>query len=244
MIESPNYRPPIPEETRIKYEKHLASILRWQDGIFTTTQEETDLDHTRDMQRILEDIEKRFIHLPTEINFTTVSHMIYIHDAGEILAGDLTHSHPNYTDLKPKVKRRERAAFRLLSRSLEDNAIKTLTRDLYKRVHEKSPDDKESQLTDYIDKVQAVRFGLVNVFPSSSLRNLQRRRIQLNHTMATLFKPADGLVGSLESPYSRMEAIELINEDLGNFLVQGFKKHEIQPYSDVVSTFPTYGTWE
>ncbi len=185
------------------------------------------------MLLILEDIGHQFIHIPSEVNFTTVSHMIYIHDAGEILAGDLTHSHPNYDEVRPRVKRREVAAFRLLSRSLEDEPTKTAVRDLYRRVHAKSPEDKEAQLTDYIDKVQAVRFGLINVFPPSTMKNPERRRIQLNHTMTTLFKPANGLVNSLDSSYSRAEAIGLIKEELRNFLVQGYKKHEIQPYLDL-----------
>ena len=116
-----------------------------------------------------EDIGHQFIHIPSEVNFTTVSHMIYIHDAGE-MAGDLTHSHPNYDEVRPRVKRREVAAFRLLSRSLEDEPTKTAVRDLYRRVHAKSPEDKEAQLTDYIDKVQAVRFGLINVFPPSTMK--------------------------------------------------------------------------
>ncbi|OGK36845.1 hypothetical protein A3F03_00660 [Candidatus Roizmanbacteria bacterium RIFCSPHIGHO2_12_FULL_41_11] len=239
LEKSPNYRPPVSDSIRAEYERGLAKILRWENGFLPTSKKESDLDHVRDMLLILEDIQQRFMHIPNEVNFTTVSHMIYIHDAGEILAGDLAHTHPYYTDLKPKVKKREIAAFRLLSKSLEDEATKTIARDLYRRVHGKSPDDKEARLTDFIDKAQAVRFGLINVFPAKNLKTSEKRKMQLNHAMTTILKPADGLVRSLESPYSRIEAIELIEEELGNFLAQGYKKHEIQPYFDLFSTFPT-----
>ena len=232
----PTYSPPIPDEIRLEYEKHLSETMRWENGLLSSNTEESDLDHVRSMLLILEDIEQKFVHIPNEVNFTTVSHMIYLHDAGEILAGDLVHSHPYYSSLKPKVKKREIAAFRLLSRSLEDETTKTVARDLYRRVHGKSANDKEAQLTDFIDKAQAVRFGLINVFPAKKLKNSERIKIQLNHAMAILLKPAENLLQSLDSPYSKIEAVDLIREELGNFLTQGYKKHEIQPYLDLFSS--------
>jgi len=210
--------------------------MRWENGIFPSDIPESDLEHVDGMLEVREEIANRFIHIPNEVNFTTVSHMIYIHDAGEILAGDLSHSHPNYDALKPKMKRREIAAFRLMSRDIDDESIKILARELYKRIHDKSQVDKEAQLADFIDKAQAVRFGLANVFPGRNLRNSQRRTVQLNHAINALLKPGISLVRALNSPYSKTEVLGLIEEELRAFIPHGYREHEIQPYIEQLKT--------
>ena len=238
---SPSYYPPIPDKIKIEYENNLRKIMRWESGLLTPSIPESDLEHVRDMLIFLEDIKQNCIHIPAEVNFTTTSHMIYIHDAGEILAGDLAHTHPNYSNLKPQVKKKEKAAFRLLTRAIENEATKNLARELYKRCENKSPNDKEAQLTDFIDKAQGVRFGVKYVYPGTDIKNPQRRAIQLNQAASVLLKPAEALVWALESPYSKKEAIELIKKELEIFTSFGYRIKEVQPYLNRVSSFSLNG---
>ena len=108
----------------MRYEEGLSQIMRWENGIFPSDIPESDLEHVDGMLEVREEIANRFIHIPNEVNFTTVGHMIYIHDGGEILTRDLSHSHPEYDILKLRLKRREIAAFRLMSRDIEDEPTK------------------------------------------------------------------------------------------------------------------------
>ena len=139
------------------------------------------------------------------------------------------------------MKRREIAAFRLMSRDIDDESIKILARELYKRIHDKSQVDKEAQLADFIDKAQAVRFGLKNVFPAAAIRNRNTREIQLNHAITVLLKPADSFIQSLTSPYSKEEAQRFIKEVLESFTNQGYKSSEIGPHLSRASLMSANG---
>lgn len=232
----PSYNPPIPNKLRIKYEKYLAGIIRWENGTLSSTREENDLEHTRGMLVILEDIEHDCPNIAGEVDFTLVYPMAYIHDAGEIYAGDLAHTHPDYDNLKPQVKRRERAGFRLLSRSLRDKETKHFARELYKRVEEKSTTDKEAQLVDFVDKTQAVRFGVNYVYPGHKIVNVQDRVDHLNRTANVLLKPAEALIHALESPQAKKEALDLIKREIERFTMNGYSHKEMQPYIERVSS--------
>lgn len=233
----PAYNPPIPDNLRIKYEKYLAGIIRWKRGTLSSNREENDLEHTRDMLIILEDIECDCTSIASEVDFTAVYPMAYIHDAGEIYAGDLAHTHPDYDNLKPQVKRRERAGFRLLTRSLEDEATRNLARELYRRLQQKSATDKEAQLVDFVDKAQAVKFGINYVYHGNGIVNVQDRALHINRTANVLLKPAGILVRALESPYAKKEALELIKKELERFTTKGYSIEEMQPYLNRVSSW-------
>lgn len=235
------YCPPIPDELRVKYEEGLSQTMRWENGLLLPDIPESDLEHVGGMFEIRDEMAKRFIHIPNEVNFTTVGHMIYIHDGGEILTSDLSHSHPEYDILKPRLKRREIAAFRFMSRSIEDEPTRILARELYRRAHEKAPNDKETQLADFIDKLQAVRFGLQHVFHGSTLKNSHKRTIQLNHATTVLLKPAEAFVESLRSPHSKEEALRFIKGELEDFVRKGYRSSEISPYLQRVSSFSVNG---
>ena len=235
------YTPPITAELRARYEEGLSQTMRWEKGLLTPDMPESDLDHVGGMFEIRDEIAGRFVHIPNEVNFVTVGHMIYIHDGGEVLTSDLSHSHPEYDILKPRLKRREIAAFRFMSINIEDEPTKKLTRELYRRVHEKAPYDKESQFTDLLDKLQAVRFGLQYVFHGSTMKNAERRAIQLNHAIEVLLKPTEAFIKSLKSPYSKEEALIFINEELQNFARKGYRSSEISPYLRRVSSFSING---
>lgn len=233
----PFYNPPIPDNLRITYEKFLAGIIRWENGTLSSSREENDLEHTRDMLIILEDMEHDCPNIAGEVDFTTVYPMAYIHDAGEIYAGDLAHTHPDYDNLKPQVKRREKAGFRLLTRALRDERTKHLARELYERVEQKSPTDKESQLVDLVDKIQAMRFGIKYVYPGDRIVDIRQRIVHLNRTANVLLKPAEALIYALESPYSKREAVVFMRGELEHFTSYSYSYEEIQPYLSRISSW-------
>ncbi len=230
----PAYNPPIPDNLRIEYEKQLGKIIRWKGGILPSSREENDLEHTREMLIILENIEDNCTNIASEVDFTAVYPMAYIHDAGEIYAGDLALTHPNHHSLKPQVKRRERAGFRLLTKSLEDEYTRNLARELYRKLEQKAPTDKESQLVDFVDKVQAVRFGIDHVYPGNRMVNAQDRVAHLDLTANVLLKPAEGLFRALKYPHSKKEALGLIQKELERFTTKGYSIKEMQPHLNKV----------
>lgn len=232
----PTYNPPVPDDLRIRYEKSLAGIIRWESGTLSSSREENDLEHTRGMLIILEDIEHGCPNIADEVDFTIVYPMAYIHDAGEIYAGDLAHTHPDYDNLKPHVKRKERAGFRLLTRLLRDERTKRLARELYERVEKKSSTDKEAQLVDLVDKTQAVRFGINYVYPGHKIVNAQHRTAHLNRTANVLLKPAEALIHTLESQQAKKEALDFIKREIERFTMNGYSHGEMQPYIERVSS--------
>lgn len=233
----PVYKPPIPYNQIVQYENLLAGIIRWENGTITSDIAESDLEHTRGIMLDLEDIQRECPNITSEIDFKAAYPMAYIHDGGELYSGDLAHTHPNYDFLKPRIKKRERAGFRLLTRSIEDEDTKKLARELYKRVEQKSPADKEAQLVDFVDKAQAVRFGIENVYQGHKIVDTQKRVIHLDRTMNVLFKPGKALVNALKSPYAKIEALGLIKKLLEEFIKQGYSVEEIQPYINIVSSW-------
>ncbi len=233
----PTYKPPIPDDLRIMYEKSLAGIIRWESGMLSSSREENDLEHTIGMLIILEDIEHDCPNITGEVDFAVVYPMAYMHDAGEIYAGDLAYTHPDYNNLKPQVKRRERAGFRLLTRSLRDEKTKCLAKELYKRVEQKSPTDKEAQLVDFVDKAQAVGFGIDYVYPGHKIVNAQDRTDHLNRTANVLLKPGEALARALESPCAKKEALGLIRKEFERFTAKGYSTEEMQTYLNIVSSW-------
>lgn len=238
---STTYTPPISDGLRETYEGALSRVPRWQDGLLVSSRDESDLEHVEDCLGILEEIKDRYVHIPSEVNSTTVGHMLYVHDGGEILAGDLAHTHPNYDLLKPQIKRREKAAFRLLTRQIPDAPVRTLARDLYRRCEERRPGDKEAHLADLIDKDQAVRFGIRHVYNGGAIRNRQFRDMHLNHSIGVLLKPARMLLASLDSPYAKAEAVNFVEQEIRNFTMYGYRAAEIRPYVETLHSFSSNG---
>ncbi len=236
------YRPPIPEELKQEYEGQLSQVQRWKDGSISSDREESDLQHVNGMLLILEEMQERFPHMFNEINATTVAHMIYIHDAGEILAGDLSHLNPNYDSLRGPVKRRERLSFRLaIAKRIKNQPLRELTMNLYSRYVEKGKNDKEVQLTDLIDKIQASRFGLSHVFNGDDLTPA-KRRTQLAHSFSVIVKPTEALIQALQSPYAKEEIRQFAKWELENFHTFGYRPAEIKPYFNKLSTLPSNST--
>lgn len=225
-----SYSPPIPHELKKMHEEALNNELRWQGGMLFSDRDETDFDHVESMFDKHDRVSYKFPTLFSEVDRDVTLHMIYTHDTGEILAHDLAHSVPNYDILRPKVKRRERAAFRLMTRDyIGDIELRAYARDIYSRYEKNSPDDKISQYVHLIDKVQAVDFGAEFVFPARKITKKHDRLSQVNHIYAQLLPPATNLF-SLISPSAQDELGEFMDEELLVLRKNGYRTDEVDPY--------------
>lgn len=168
LLEPFPYAPLIPASLHNQYVARLASVERWIGSDFCPDTTETDYDHLLGMFKISHELRGRPI-LASSVNFEEVDHMIYVHDGGEILVGDLAIGRPDYFQIHDKFKRRERAAVRYLLNRIPDPNAKQLLRTYSRRYEEASQDDNEALMTHLIDKLQAGRFGLDHVFSGSVL---------------------------------------------------------------------------
>lgn len=214
------YKPPIPKELQTQYEAALGRVLRWKNGNWEDNIHETVVDHVAGMFIVLEDINKSCPTLSSDIDTETARHMIYLHDAGEILTEDLTHNRDDYHELHDRWKFRERSAFRLLTRQIEDKEVKLKVRQLHDRCFAQRQDDKEALLTEFIDKDQGSRFGYRNVFHGRGM-TAAKRQMQMNHTMNLLLAPASNLL-KLVSPQTQIDLKNFLLEELERFSQYGY----------------------
>ena len=216
------YKPPVPKELQTRYEAALHQVLRWRNGNWDDAIHETNWHHVIDMFRVLEDINKSCPTIFFEIDRKTVQHMIFVHDAGEIIKGDLTHNRSDYGFVYDEWKRKELTAGKWLMRKIEDRYIRTQAMKLYERCMSPQPEDKEALLTDFTDKVQGSRFGFRNVFHGKGMTRANRE-MQFNHTMQLLTKPAKPLL-KLVSPDTQEGLKSFLAEELERFSQYGYKR--------------------
>jgi len=216
------YKPPIPEDLQRQYETALHGVLRWKNGNWADNVYETDMDHVLRMFFILSDINHACPTLSLDVDIPTTQHMIYIHDAGETdrRVGDLTHGRDDYETIYPRWKNREHAAFRLLTRRIEDPDIKFEARKLYRRCVTKSEDDNEAQLTDLIDKLQGARFGFEHVFNGQYLKE-EVRQTHMHRTVRLLSRPITTLL-ELVSPPAQSELRDFLRSEFDRFAECGY----------------------
>lgn len=221
------YKPPIPEDQQMQYEAGLHGVLRWKNGNWADNIYETDMDHVAGMFVILEDLNRVCPTLPTDFNLEAVQHMIYIHDGGEILVGDLTYNREDYHTVYDRWKSRERAAFRLLTTQITDEKIKREARQLYTRYISKKHDDKEALLTDFIDKLQGSRFGFRNVFNGRGMRK-GTRDMHFNRTVELMTHPIKPLL-QLVTPSMQAGLLTFFGAELERLSRFGYRR-EAFPY--------------
>jgi hypothetical protein len=224
------YNPPIPRELKKMHEEALNNELRWQGGFLFSDREESDLNHIESMFDMHDEVSHKYPALFSEVDNDQTSHMIYIHDTGEILAHDLAHSVPNYDILRPKVKHRERAAFRFLTgQYVDDIELRAYIREIYARYERKSPTDKIAQYVQLLDKAQATKFGAEFVFPARKLTKKHERIQQANHIFGLYVEPAAKLFPLISS-----EAQDELGEFMDNQMLilrrNGYRADEVDPY--------------
>lgn len=234
----------LPKPLRREYERALRGVPRWKNGIFLPDVPETDMDHVNGMLNIFNEIEKSCPLLTQSVRRDTVRNMIYIHDAGEIINGDLAHLDPDYNKKHDKHKRKEHLGFRLiLLGRITDAQLRTKIGNLYQRVIAKKDTDKETLLTDLIDKAQGNRFGFEHVFPGSKLaKDKPIRQMQMNHAIEIISKPANCLIKIFrENPLVQIEILKFCQREIEFYAKSGYKK-EARMYLDwirsVLEKFP------
>ncbi len=224
-----NYTPPISENLRMQYEEALALEQRWLNGLQITLRPENDLEHVAEGFAIFGQMQHTHPRLASSVNVQEFSDMFYLHDGGEIIAHDLTHSHPEYDLLRPKIKRRERAAIRFLTGEyIEDPVLRDYIRGLYTRYENPEPSDREAHMAHLIDKVQAQRFGLEYVFNGRRMSKAQRLQ-QLNHNFGLIIPPARSLLAAVEPP-AQEELRDFVSNELKQFMRYGYWKSETEYY--------------
>lgn len=201
LLEPLPYSPLIPTSLHNQYAAGLASVERWVGNDFCPDTTETDYDHVLVMFKISQELRGRPI-LASAVDFDVVDHMIYVHDGGEVLVGDLALGRPDYSRVRGGFKRRERAALRYLIGRIPDKNTKQVLRSYAQRYEEESGDDNEALMTHFIDKIQAVRFGLEHVFNGHNLgetaggpvidRNFKKLEFPVTMLVAHLSSGAQG----------------------------------------------------
>lgn len=224
-----NYTPPIADKLKMQYEEALASEQRWENGLLITLRPENDLEHVAEGFGIFGRMQYTHPNLAGSVMKQEVLDMWYLHDGGEILAHDLTHSHPEYDLLRPKIKRKERAAIRLLTRGyIEDPVLRDYIRGLYARYENPAPTDREAHMAHLIDKIQAQRFGLEFVFNGRKMSKAQRMQ-QLNHNFELIIPPVRALMAAIEPP-AQEELRDFIGDEMKQFVKHGYWKNEVGYY--------------
>lgn len=145
------YQPPISPDLQVLVKTGLENVHRWKNGLFSPLKEQNDWEHTMAMHDIADEIQLQYPSLSQEVEWNTTHDMIYIHDIGEIISDDLTHSHPQYELLKQRIKRREHAGFSWLAKTFAYSQRHELRR-FYRRTIAKK--DREALMCDLIDKVE------------------------------------------------------------------------------------------
>ena len=227
-----HYIPTIPHELEKMHDEALSKEFRWLGGgLIFSDRPESDLDHVKSMERKHnEEVSELYPVLFSEVDNEDTSPMIKIHDTGEIIPHDLAHFVPNYEIIRPKVKHQERVAFRFLTgKYIDDRELRAYLRNIYSRYDKNIPDDKVSQYVHLLDKVQAIDFGAVYVFPARKILNKEDRQQQVNHIFEKLVEPATNLF-SLISTNAQNELSIFMDSELMVLRENGYAASEVDPY--------------
>lgn len=145
-----------PPEWVENYQQALSKIPRWRRiGIPHRRYSENDWQHTQRMHHKAQAIERFFPKIHHLINWMAVNRMIYLHDAGEIGAGDVGTTEKRLKQRKP-IQEQKQAAF------MEEELLPGISHDHgqilaemhYQRYEDNNEDDLEAQLVRYCDKSQ------------------------------------------------------------------------------------------
>lgn len=227
-----SYNPPISTELRDAHEQALSAELRWQRGMQFSDVEETVLDHVSSLLSLHDENEIIRPALFEEVDAPETKPMIYIHDTGELGGFDLSHSVPNYEAERARVKRQEAVNFRFITKKyISDIELKAYVRSLYGRYEHPLPDDAVAQYVHLIDKIQATKFGAVNVFPARKLTRQAERLQQVNHVYGITIGFAQNLA-RLVSPDAAEDVRDLVDKSLVCLIENGYRVDEVNPYRE------------
>lgn len=225
QAETLTYKPQgVDDTTDAKYRLALARIPRWVvNGEILSKIPESNLNHIDGMAAIVNEIEENFPALTKCFDLETVREMVYFHDAGEIITGDEAISNENYAKNKERRWERERIAVGILTRepNVSDPLLRKKLRDIYARYNSCRPErmieltDKESLFTHLVDKIQAGRFGLENVFDNHNSSIKATKLIAQFSGLLFNALPQDNID-------ARNELVLLTQQELNRFRDHGF----------------------
>ena len=211
-------------------ERQAAITFRWivdDEGHTISRVPESLLDHTTGMQRIRRYAMRRFPVFTGNIDMIASGETMEVHDDGEMIVGDLALSRKDVTpQIIARWKHREKAAFRLMTRDYlkDDPQLKQQARDAYQKYQVLDPnkpeDYKVGLFAHLIDKVQASRFGMVNVFEhdSDEVNDCGMRSLK------NILKFTYPLLEVLQDETAKAELVTFVTEEIKKFKKHGFSE--------------------
>ena len=214
-------RPQIPKEIDAEYKRALSGIPRWVGGLVESKKSESNLEHVESLYALVDEVRGEYPILDAGLDWDAVDDMIYLHDAGEIISGDLVRSRPDYDEVKYRWKRGERAAFRYLTRRyIHDPTLKQQARDTYERYTAYGNDDVEALFVHLLDKVQAVRFGLKYVY-NKSISPEDPSRTQATMSANLILEFAEALLAAVSGD-TKNEISSFVHSELERYVECGY----------------------
>lgn len=222
MSKETRLRDLIPPEIVAKSDYRMSKVLRWKkDAVIQSKKPESNLDHVSGMHLLAEELRSNYPVFASAFDWIAVENMIDVHDIGEIVTGDLVISRPDYLEVKKKHKQTERKGFFwLINRYIEDPKLREDLAKSYIRYTDLDPNDPEALLTHLLDKVQAIRFGLTNVY-NDRIFPLDVSLEQAGKSIDLIFNFANPLI-SLTSGEVKSQLLAFVQVELGRYRKSGY----------------------
>lgn len=208
-----NLRSRTPREIVQACEKAMSGVPRWKGGIVESRKAESNLEHVNSLHALAEEVRKGYPALAQYFDWNAIGDMIDVHDIGEIISTDLVRSRPGYLEVKTKHKRKERLGFIMLSRfHIKDESLRHDAQNIYRRYVDLDSNDTSALFTHLLDKIQAIRFGLANVY-NDKILPMDRSLTQATMSVDLIFEFAKPLLeitqGEVKNQISAFVQVEL-----------------------------------
>lgn len=220
-VEVPKFQPlefpGVPPRLDYRYCRGMDAVYRWEGSLTPSTMRESNVDHMRGMLQLLDEVIEKHPAITADMDIQAVRKMIYLHDMGELITGDLVLSRPDYEQVKTDWKKREeKGAHRLINKYLKKRYPKLAGEAVhyYNRYTHYDRNDKEAIFTHLLDKVQAVRFGLRYVYSSEHAWGRSERHASQGLDKFFLFANS---LRAIMSPKERKGLSTFVQEEIDNF---------------------------
>lgn len=219
-VEAPKFKPlqfpGVPTELDYRFCRGMNIVYRWKGSLTPSIMTESNLDHMRGMLELLDEVIEKYPAITSNMDIGAVRKMIYVHDMGELITGDLVLSRPDYEQVKTDWKKREeKGTHRLINKYLKKYPpLAGEVVHYYNRYTHYDRNDKEAIFTHLLDKVQPVRFGLKYVY--SSEHSWGRSERHASQGLDKFFLFANSLRAIMSSK-ERKGLSSFVQEEIDNF---------------------------
>lgn len=224
----------IPRSILECYEEKMKQVKRWGDKeTGALIKEENDYDHVLGMFELGNNIFNTCPSLEKVVHFSDVMGMIILHDAGEMVVGDLPKGVNISAEERMMIKNREAKALKSLIRQLPQTQ-RRYARHLHNRYEnrDKSKTDIDAHFVKFIDAWQAVQFYITHRSKDGFNPFLMTKR-QKEHARKSLIwaiEPFQRLIEALpeksEKQEEREEITQFIQKELNNMITKGYREAE------------------